>query len=362
MPPKGRTPGTPPRRRPRVAGISQRGRTGTARDGATDETTGALVEEQWADEQWADTEHAAPTSDGPAAQTPHPSDVAEDAAAGDTTAEDVTAKADVAAEDVAAEPAVAADRDVAPDDSVATERTSRPPKAAVAEEAVAEEDSTAAGDEDAAEATTRRPERRTSPARARAGLRPSPTARKPRRTEPEPATKVDRRDGRRLAGVQLIVLLLLVAIVFGAAAAFFRGQAARATPGSLDNRAVIDNAATSEVIGQVSKDIEVVLSYDYTKLDENERAASEVVTGKYADEFSKTFADVRKTAPEQKLVLTTTVLLAGVTMLNGDRAEVIATMDLAAVRDTTPYTSPGRVKVTANKVDGRWKIAEMTLL
>lgn len=159
-----------------------------------------------------------------------------------------------------------------------------------------------------------------------------------------------------------MVVFLLVALVSGAAAAYFRGQAARAGTGSVDNLAVVDNAATSEVVGQVSKAVEVVLSYDYTKLDENERRGREVITGKYADEFGRTFADIRKTAPEQKLVLTTTVLLAGVTVLNGDRAEVIATMDLAAVRDTTPYNSPGRVKVVADKVDGRWKIAEMTLL
>ncbi|MGH3991331.1 MAG: hypothetical protein ACRDSN_02575, partial [Pseudonocardiaceae bacterium] len=162
--------------------------------------------------------------------------------------------------------------------------------------------------------------------------------------------------------VQLIVVLVLVALVFGAAAAFFRGQAARAGTSSSDNRAVVDTAATSEVVGQVSKAVETVLSYDYTRLDENERAGNEVITGKYQEEFAKTFADVRKTAPEQKLVLATTVLLAGVTILNGDRAEVIATMDLAAVRDTTPYNSPGRVKVVATKVDGRWKIAEMSLL
>ena len=124
----------------------------------------------------------------------------------------------------------------------------------------------------------------------------------------------------------------------------------------------MDTAATGEVVGQVSKAIETVLSYDHTKLDENERAGREVITGRYADEFGTTFADVRESAPEQKLVLTTTVLLAGVTSISGDRAEVIATMDLAAIRDGKPYNSPGRVKVVATKVDGRWKIAEMTLL
>jgi Mce-associated membrane protein len=164
------------------------------------------------------------------------------------------------------------------------------------------------------------------------------------------------------AGVSTIVLLLVLATGFTAAAVAFHAQAARAAAGAADNRAVVDTAATAEIVGQVSKAVETVLSYDYTRLDDSERAAAAVITGKYRDEFARTFADVRRSAPEQKLVLTTTVLLAGVTVLTGERAEVIATMDLAAVRDTTPYNSPGRVRVVAARVDGRWKIAEMTLL
>jgi Mce-associated membrane protein len=162
--------------------------------------------------------------------------------------------------------------------------------------------------------------------------------------------------------LQAIALFVMIALVFGAAAVYFRGEAGRASTGSADNRALVDTAATTEVVGQVSKAIETVLSYDYTKLDDNERASREVITGKYADEFAKTFADVRRVSPDQKLTVTTTVLLAGVTSLSKDRAEVLATMDLDAVRDTTPYNSPGRVRVVANKVDGRWKIAEMYLL
>jgi len=273
VPAKGRTPGNPPRRRPRVAGLSRRGHPDTPPDDAVAPT----VTEQWADDL--------PLSADPAPADPAP-----------------------------AEPAPA-----------------EPPQ----------------------------PE---SAAEGKAVISPAPTVTSVAPAAPNVTSGASATGVGRFAGVLMIVLLLLVTVVFGAAALVFRGQAARASTGSADNRAVVDNAATTEVVGQVSKAVETVLSYDYTKLDDNERAAGEVITGKYRDEFAKTFADVRKTAPEQKIVLTTTVLLAGVAVLNGDRAEVIATMDLAAVRDTTPYNSPGRVKVIANKVDGRWKIAEMTLL
>jgi Mce-associated membrane protein len=284
-PPKGRTPSNSLRRRPRVAGLSQRDR---ARAVST-ERPGA-VSEQWADE-------AAPAP--------------------------------------ASEPGVDQSRvRSAQPDSSARATGVDPAGAPAATEAGA-----AAGEAEHAPTTVEQPQAVSGPVKARATGSSHP-----------------------LAGGLLLVLLLLVTVVSGAAAVVFRGQAARAATGLADNRAVVDTAATSEVVSQVSKAIETVLSYDYTKLDENERASGEVITGKYKDEFAKTFADVRKTAPEQKLVLTTTVLLAGVTMLNDDRAELIATMDLTAVRDTTPYNSPGRVRVIATRVGDRWKIAEMSLL
>ncbi len=312
MPPKGRTPGIPPRRRPRVAGLHQTARPTPAPSDASpldappaDSATADTPAEQWADststpteqrpdEQWAD-DAPDPTEQRLADHRP------------DTTP----------AEPTHAEPS-----------------TNSTP--------------VSSGHD------------RTTPASS--SRTPSPTARTKQTERTEPAEAAAGRDRWRPAGVSLVVVLLLVALVGGAAAAFFRGQAARAETGSADNLALVHAAATGEVVGQVSKAIEIVLSYDHTKLDENERAGREVITGRYGEEFGVTFADVRRTAPEQKLVLTTTVLLAGVTTLSEDRAEVIATMDLEALRDTTPYTSPGRVKVVATKVDGRWKIAEMTLL
>jgi Mce-associated membrane protein len=203
--------------------------------------------------------------------------------------------------------------------------------------------------------------------RSRAGMRPSSAARTETRRpgrEPAPRTRRQEREasaaGRR--GWAQIVVLVLVIVLLGAFAAVFRGQAERASTGAANNRAVIDTGANTEVVGQISKAVETVLSYDHTKLDENERAAREVITGKYVDEYNVTFADIRKTATEQKVTLTTTVLLAGVKHLSGDRAELIATMDLASTRDGAPANAPGRVRVVANRVDGRWKIAEMTLL
>jgi Mce-associated membrane protein len=336
VPPRSRIPSNPPRRRPKVAGLSRRGLTGTTADTPADTPADTTADTPADTTAGTSVVHPAP------AVIEHWGDEPDDR----RTEE---ARSDEARTGEGA--GLRTDAEARPDDAGLRTDTEAP-----ADDAGLRTD-TKAPSEDADDTDTRDEadtlDDATDDADADADADQVDTA----------ADTAERgRRGKRLAGVLVVVLLLLVTVVFGVAAAIFRGQAARAAVGSSDNRALVDNAATSEVVGQVSKDIETVLSYDYTKLDENERAAGQVITGKYRDEFAKTFADVRRTAPEQKLVLNTTVLLAGVTVLNGDRAEVIATMDLAAMRDTTPFNSPGRVKVVAAKVDGRWKIAEMTLL
>jgi Mce-associated membrane protein len=179
---------------------------------------------------------------------------------------------------------------------------------------------------------------------------------------PTPAGPEEQPPTRSVGRIVALVALLLVAAVALGAAAFFRGQAAREATGATDNRALVDATATAEVLGQVSNAIEVVLSYDYSRLDDSERAGREVTTGRYAQEYATTFAEVRRSAPQRKLVLTSTVPLAGVSQLSGDRAEVIAAVDHSVTRDSVPLRSAGRIKVVATKVDGRWKIAELALL
>lgn len=152
---------------------------------------------------------------------------------------------------------------------------------------------------------------------------------------------------------------MLVIVVLGTLAAVFRGEADRAMTGAADNRAVIDGEANLEVVGEVSAAVETVLSYDYTRLDENERAAGEVITGGYVEEYRATFAGIRRAATEQRLVVTTTVLVAGVRQLGADRAELIATTSHDSARDGTRANAPGRVVVVANRVGGRWKIAQL---
>lgn len=126
-----------------------------------------------------------------------------------------------------------------------------------------------------------------------------------------------------------------------------------------NNIAVVDTAATKQVSTAISTAIERVYGYSYESLDADERAAREVVTGPFAQEFREQFATVRELAPKQKAEVTATVSALAVRSITGDRAEVLAFVD-QTLRNTKlqdPASNGARLVVTAERVDGRWKIA-----
>jgi Mce-associated membrane protein len=157
-----------------------------------------------------------------------------------------------------------------------------------------------------------------------------------------------------------IALLILVALAF-----WFRGESNNRTEGAdADNQALIDTARTSEVAGQVAEAIEKSLSYNYTDLDSTAKAVQDNLTGRALCEYDQLFGQVKKLAPEQKLVLTTRVRDKGVTRLEGDRAEVLVFVDQTTTRaDQNQTTASGaQFAVRAEKQGDRWKITQFDML
>lgn len=168
---------------------------------------------------------------------------------------------------------------------------------------------------------------------------------------------VDRKRVRLLVGLAVAAVLLVAASVLLAVAAFTARES-----GPLANQAFVDNAATAEVVGQVTHDITIVYSYNYTTLPADEAAANAVITGKFADEFARVFEPVKQLAPQEQAVLKSSVPAAGVLQLQGDRARLLMMVDQAGVRgtDKQPTGATARLIVDAQKVDGQWKIAGVT--
>jgi Mce-associated membrane protein len=181
-----------------------------------------------------------------------------------------------------------------------------------------------------------------------------PTADLAAAVTPGPA---DRKRVRLLFGLAGAAVLLVAASVVVAVGAY----TAR-TSGPLANQAFVDSAATAELVGQVTNAMTTVYSYDYNTLPANEAAANGVITGKFATEFPRVFGPVKQLAPQEQAVLKSTVPAAGVIMLQGDRARLLMMVDQVGTRGAAkePTGATARLVVDAQKVDGRWKIAEVT--
>lgn len=166
-------------------------------------------------------------------------------------------------------------------------------------------------------------------------------------------------DSGRLAVMALGVVLTLV---FGGLAYWFHSEAySLRHEGPASNRALVNQAATSEVKGQMTTAVEKLFSYDYNNTKKTEQAADKYLAGNANKQYDTMFKPVKNQAPKQKMVLTSTVPQIGVTMLQGDRAELFAFVNQNATRadNGSGATYAAHLTITAEKRDGSWKITSM---
>jgi Mce-associated membrane protein len=186
-----------------------------------------------------------------------------------------------------------------------------------------------------------------SPARASTRLSGAPRLHLPAAPRTKRGTVV-------LAAVTLV--LALVAVAAGVSWYQMRNTAAA------QNSALTDVAATAQVSQQLGDAVKVVYSYDFNRLDENERAARDVITPEFAAQFDQLFGQVRQLAPQQQAVVTATIAQSAVREIAGDRAVVLVFLDQQATRAASgdqpqQLAAAGRLTVTGQLVDGRWRIA-----
>lgn len=189
---------------------------------------------------------------------------------------------------------------------------------------------------------------------------------KARGSDPAPMSEVGTsRSGSRpvrLGGpAALTAVLLIAAVLFGGLAFFFR-QAMPATGEGADNEALVDTAATSEVNGQAKEAVSKVFSYDFANTAKTEDAAKNLLVGPASKQYEQLFSTVKEQAPQQKLLVTTSVKESGVKRLQGDRAEVLLFVNQNATRTETKENSVGQAQVSLGMVKqgDQWKINSIT--
>ncbi|MBV8994699.1 MAG: hypothetical protein JO287_13630, partial [Pseudonocardiales bacterium] len=114
--------------------------------------------------------------------------------------------------------------------------------------------------------------------------------------------------GRSRWSTPVRVALVVVMLIALGLAAWWRGEThALLGTAASSNRALLDVGTTAEISGQVRDGVERVFSYDFARLDDNERAAAAVITGPFALDYRHQFARVRELAPGQQAVVVATV-------------------------------------------------------
>ncbi|MEC3951610.1 hypothetical protein VMT65_01065 [Nocardia sp. CDC153] len=127
------------------------------------------------------------------------------------------------------------------------------------------------------------------------------------------------------------------------------------------NLAYVDNQATDEVKAAADHALTTLYGYKAAEIDKWKSSVNSVLTDKMQKDFAKyvdTTVDTIKQTQTDTQVKTDPI---GVTLLTGDRAELLVNLNISAVKDNKPEPlASGPIVLRMQKVDGHWLAAEIT--
>ncbi|MEC3919507.1 hypothetical protein [Nocardia sp. CDC160] len=127
------------------------------------------------------------------------------------------------------------------------------------------------------------------------------------------------------------------------------------------NLAYVDNQATDEVKAAADHALTTLYGYKAAEIDKWKSSVNSVLTDKMQKDFAKyvdTTVDTIKQTQTDTQVKTDPI---GVTLLTGDRAELLVNLNISAVKDNKPEPlASGPIVLRMQKVNGHWLAAEIT--
>lgn len=116
--------------------------------------------------------------------------------------------------------------------------------------------------------------------------------------------------------------------------------------------------------GAAEQAVASILSYDYQSLEADRDAAAALMTPEYREEYVETFDDlVLEAARERKAQVEAEVRASGVSAAGPDRVEVLLFVNQTTVSTANsgePQTALNRVVLAMEKVDGAWRVDDIT--
>ncbi|MGW3962236.1 hypothetical protein ACWED2_20620 [Amycolatopsis sp. NPDC005003] len=155
--------------------------------------------------------------------------------------------------------------------------------------------------------------------------------------------------------------LVLAALILGGLAFWFKSEEVKVSSAT-SNTALLDVAKTAQVKDAVSKAAEALFSYDFNNIKKTEDAANDLLANDdVKNKYNSLMGEVKRLAPQQKMIVTCKVTRAAVIMLNGDLAKVMVFVDQTSTRTDTKKTTAGTAQLHLNaQLQGdKWKITDM---
>ncbi|WP_441248880.1 hypothetical protein [Kitasatospora sp. McL0602] len=173
----------------------------------------------------------------------------------------------------------------------------------------------------------------------------------------------------RARRLPVLPALAMATVLLGGFAAWATTHAAGLRSGpAVHNSALADPARTSEVKGAVAQAVNTLFSYNYADTARTDSAAKTLLVGQAVQQYAAMLTQVHQQAPQQKLVLTTTVTDSGVEQLDGDRARLLLFADqrntstaaagAGGKADASTYAA-AMFAVDAVREGGSWRIANI---
>jgi len=156
---------------------------------------------------------------------------------------------------------------------------------------------------------------------------------------------------------KLVGVLGAVAVVLGV----FAVVAAFKPGADITNTAWVDEGGTAEVTKAGTEAIETLYTYSYESIDQDFEKARGYLNDAKRDEFDSTAGTTKEAAIQTKTATQASVTDIGVTMLDGDRAELLAHMNVSATGDAVAQGSAATpLSIKMEKIDGKWVLSDIS--
>jgi len=123
-----------------------------------------------------------------------------------------------------------------------------------------------------------------------------------------------------------------------------------------------DADAGAEARSTVTTHVEELLSYDYREIDDDLQREKGWLTGSFADDYESLVTEkIGPAAEKAKVVTDAKVTASGVISTGHDKVDLLLFVDVTTRSSelADPRVSGSRLVVTAEQVDGQWRISDL---